>query len=114
MALLSLLVLVLSLQPFMCLLHCAQWDLLRQRSAAHAYHILCSTGEHAGGDEIVAAAPAPSMAAGAPSSIPAYWPGMLSTWTFAPAAYDVVLRVVLQASSTRSSFATVPATPPPR
>lgn len=112
-ALLSLLVLVLSLQPFICLLHCAHLDLLRQSGATHAYHMLCGAADHAGG-ETVAAAPTPSTATGAAASVPAYWPGMLNTWTLALGTFAYVLRMILPLFFRSAAFAAMPATPPPR
>ncbi len=113
-ALLSLLALVLSLQPFICLLHCAHEDLLRQRGAAHAYQMLCSMSERAGGGEIVAAAPSPSTTASASTSIPAYWPGMLNTWTLALGAFVVAMRMFPSVFHRPASFVALPTTPPPR
>ena len=114
MALLAVLALVLSLQPFACLLHCAHLDVLRQRGAAHAYHLLCGTWDHGGGDEIIAEAPAPSTTASAPILIPAYWPGMLSTWIFALGMFVVATHRLPFSFHRPAAFAAVPATPPPR
>lgn len=114
LALLSMLALVLSMQPFMCLLHCAQWDLLRRSSAAPAYAMLCGTGEQVGGDVIVAAAPGASIAAGATASVPAYWPGVLSTWMLVLGLCMSVLRTRPAVVDGSALWVALPATPPPR
>lgn len=114
MLVLSMLALVLSMQPFMCLLHCAQWDLLRRSSAAPAYAMLCSAGDQVGGDTIVAAVPGASVAAGAAASVPAYWPGMLSTWMLVLGLGMGVRRTRPAVVDGSALWVALPVTPPPR
>lgn len=113
-ALLLGLALVLCLQPFICLLHCAQMEQFHQQTAQQ-YHLLCSMGAHGTGEQI-AGTPIPSgaISGAAETLVPAYWPGVVSTWAVALGVLAVVLRLVPHMLDRPAAFAAVPATPPPR
>lgn len=111
--LLGALVLVLCLQPFLCMLHCDVVDVPRRQGAAHTFQVLCSTpGSH--GDVIVAASEAASAMSGSAASIPAYYPGVLAATTLLFAALAVVARIGAAPLPQPAAFSTVPVPPPPR
>jgi hypothetical protein len=111
---LAVLALLLFMQPFFCVAHCAQMEALHHAaSRLSAFGLICGAPGHVAPETAVPAAPSGAVAS-ADASVPAYWVGILASFVLSLSAPVILTHIAASAMQRPRPLAWAPTPPPPR